>query len=107
VTEDPRLALSRQTQKGKSYHFSWLRVERLSGYAPELNPMESIWGNIKGREMANVCAEDLEAVYITMCGGLERARRSRTLVFSFLAHADLSFWIQCHYNMRASVRVRI
>ncbi len=28
----------------------WLRVERLPGYAPDLNPVEPLWGNIKGQE---------------------------------------------------------
>jgi transposase len=25
----------------------WLSVERLPGYAPELNPLESVWGNVE------------------------------------------------------------
>ncbi len=37
----------------------WLREERLPGYAPDLNPVETLWGNIKGQELANRCAEDL------------------------------------------------
>jgi transposase len=71
--------------------WKWLRVERLPGYAPDLNPLETVWGNVKGQEMANGCAEDLEAVDCTVRGGLERVRRSRTLAFSFLAHRGLSF----------------
>jgi DDE superfamily endonuclease len=31
----------------------WLKVERLPGYAPDLNPVETLWGNIKGQELAN------------------------------------------------------
>jgi DDE superfamily endonuclease len=27
----------------------WLVVERLPGYAPELNPTEALWGHLKGR----------------------------------------------------------
>lgn len=69
----------------------WLRVERLPGYAPELNPLETVWGNVKGQEMANVCADDLEGVDRAVQGGLERVRRSRTLAFAFLDHAGLSF----------------
>jgi hypothetical protein len=69
----------------------WLRVERLPGYAPELNPLETVWGNVKGQEMANGCAEDLGVVDRTVREGLERVRRSRTLALAFLAHAGLSF----------------
>src|SRR4029450_445101 len=31
----------------------WLTVERLPAYAPELNPAEYLWANLKGRELAN------------------------------------------------------
>ena len=69
----------------------WLRVERLPGYAPELNPIESLWGNIKGKELANRCAQALAELDTAARGGLARVRRSRTLPYSFLNHAGLSF----------------
>ena len=28
----------------------WLVAERLPGYAPELNPVEGVWANLKGQE---------------------------------------------------------
>jgi transposase len=28
-------------------------VERLPGYAPELNPVEGVWANLKGQEFAD------------------------------------------------------
>jgi hypothetical protein len=31
---------------------SWLVVEPLPGYAPELNPVEALWSNLKGVELA-------------------------------------------------------
>ena len=31
----------------------WLVVERLPAYAPELNPVEGLWSNLKGTELAN------------------------------------------------------
>ena len=37
----------------------WLVVERLPGYAPELNPAEQVWGNLKGQELANLVCEGL------------------------------------------------
>jgi putative transposase len=69
----------------------WLTVERLPGYAPDLNPIETMWGNIKGQELANRCAQDLAELDRAVHGGLVRVRRSRTLAFSFLKHAGLSF----------------
>jgi len=48
-------------------------------------------GNIKGKELANRCAKDLGELDTAVRCGLRRVRRSRTLPFSFLKHADLSF----------------
>jgi putative transposase len=70
---------------------SWLTVERLPGYAPELNPTELVWGNVKGRELANLCAEHLGEVEQAVCAGLRRVRRAPTLAFAFLRHTGLSF----------------
>jgi len=69
----------------------WLTVERLPGYAPDLNPIETMWGNIKGKELANRCAQDLAELDTAFRGGMARVRQSRTLPFSFLKHAALSF----------------
>lgn len=69
----------------------WLTVERLPGYAPDLNPAELIWGNVKGRELANLCADDLAEVEHELRAGLRRVRRSPTLAFAFLRHTGLSF----------------
>jgi len=70
---------------------NWLTVERLPGYAPDLNPVETLWGNIKGQELANRCGEDLAEVGQALRGGMARVRRSRQLPFSFLQHAGISF----------------
>ena len=68
----------------------WLTVERLPGYAPDLNPVETMWGNIKGKELANRCALDLAELDTAVQAGLARVQQSRTLPFSFLRHAGLS-----------------
>jgi transposase len=70
---------------------SWLRVERLPGYAPDLNPAELVWGNVKGRELANLCADHLGEVERELRAGLRRVRRSPTLALAFLRHTGLSF----------------
>lgn len=70
---------------------TWLAVERLPGYAPDLNPVETLWGNIKGQELANRCADDLAEVEMALRTGLGRVRESDQLPFSFLKHAGLSF----------------
>jgi len=37
-----------------------LVVEPLPGYAPELNPVEALWANLKGVELANLAGDTLE-----------------------------------------------
>jgi putative transposase len=68
----------------------WLKVERLPGYAPDLNPVEALWGNIKGQEVANLCSADLGEAACAFRRGLERVRKSCRLPMSFLRHAGLS-----------------
>lgn len=68
----------------------WLHVEALPGYAPDLNPVETLWSNVKGRELANLCAADLGAAARAARRGLARVARHPTLAMSFLAHAGLS-----------------
>lgn len=69
----------------------WLQEERLPGYAPDLNPVEDLWGNIKGQELANRCSEGLAVAGTAVGAGMERVRQSDQLPFSFLQHAGLSF----------------
>ena len=35
-------------------------VERLPAYAPDLNPVEQVWGNLKGGELANLCPDTID-----------------------------------------------
>ena len=69
----------------------WLKVEMLPGYSPDLNPVETLWGNVKGKELANLCADDLGEVAGALERGMERVGASHDLGRAFLAHAGLSF----------------
>ena len=69
---------------------SWLTVERLPAYAPELNPVEPVWGNVKGCELANVCPTDILALRGPLHAGFGRIRRRPSLAFAFLHHAGLA-----------------
>ncbi len=40
-------------------HQRWLTVERLPGYAPDLDPVKVLFGNIEGQELADLCPDDL------------------------------------------------
>jgi len=69
---------------------AWLTVERLPAYAPDLNPIEQVWGNVKGAELANVCADDLSELRRPLGKGFARIRRRAHLAFAFLRHTGLA-----------------
>jgi transposase len=69
----------------------WLEIEWLPGYAPDLNPTEAVWNNIKGRELANFCADQIEEAAHAFRTGLRRIAHTVQLPFSFLRHAGLFF----------------
>jgi transposase len=82
---------SREMQQYLESQKSWFSVERLPGYSPDLNPVESLWGNIKGQELANRCVEGLGEADAALCEGMERVRATASLPFGFLHHAQISF----------------
>lgn len=52
-----------------------IHVERLSAYAPELNPGEGPWAHLKGVELRNVCGFDLSHLRQELCDAVKRVRR--------------------------------
>jgi DDE superfamily endonuclease len=71
---------------------SWLVTERLPGYAPDLNPVEGLWSNLKGVELANLAGERLGEVTAAAERGIQRIRYTHHLAYSFLRHCGLSLW---------------
>jgi transposase len=67
----------------------WLAVERLPGYAPDLNPIENVWGNLKSQELANLCSNTIDQVADIAEGGLDRIGSDAALCFAFLRHSGL------------------
>jgi transposase len=49
-----------------------LHLERLPGYAPDLNPDEGIWNYLKRVELANVCCRDLQDLHTQVIRARER-----------------------------------
>ncbi|MQA06711.1 MAG: IS630 family transposase [Streptosporangiales bacterium] len=68
----------------------WLVVERLPGYAHDLNPIEMVWGNLKSVELANLCPDTIDEAHTAAESGLGRVGSSYTLCYAFLAHTGLS-----------------
>ena len=68
----------------------WLELAYLPSYAPELNPVEGLWANLKGCELANRCCADRAELIATAQIGSIRARRDPELLRSFLAGTGLT-----------------
>ena len=68
----------------------WLAVEYLPAYAPELNPVEGLWANLKDVELANLPGASLIEVADQARHGIQRVCTSDTLVAGFLAHTGLA-----------------
>jgi transposase len=71
---------------------SWLVVERLPAYAPDLNPVEGLWSSLKAVELANLTSPILAEVIDQAHHGIDRVRRTPHLAYSFLQHCGLSLW---------------
>ena len=64
-----------------------LHLERLPGYAPDLNPQEGIWNLLKRRELKNVCCRDLAELGQELTWAKERLRHRRESILACFAHA--------------------
>jgi transposase len=80
---------ARLTQDYLRSQKAWLKTEWLPSYAPDLNPIELVWGHAKSGEIANQPFEDLDDVADTLRRQLRRV--TSRLGFAFLRHAGLSF----------------
>jgi transposase len=65
-------------------------VERLPAYAPELDPVEALWAQLKEHHLANCRWDTIEQVVTATEDGIVQIRRSQRLLFSFLERGRLA-----------------
>lgn len=66
----------------------WL--ERLPGYAPDLNPDEGVWRHLKHVQLANVCSSDFDTHHHELLNAIRRFKcRQADLIAAFFTHAGL------------------
>jgi transposase len=70
-------------------HNGRLALESLPGYAPELNPVEYLWGHWKHHELPNLCPKDFWQLSEQARKALRRMRRRPRLVTAFWKQAVL------------------
>jgi len=68
-----------------------VHLERLPGYAPDLNPGEWIWGHMKHTDLANVALDSLADLDQLIDCSKRRLQGNHQLVASFVRHAGYKF----------------
>jgi transposase len=66
-----------------------LHVELLPAYAPELNPVEYLWGYFKQHALPNFCPKELWNLNHAATQALKRIRRRPRLILAFWKQAEL------------------
>jgi hypothetical protein len=67
---------------------AWLTVFQLPAYAPELNPVEPVWANLK-RSLANLAKHDIHQLTALVRTRLQRMQYRPGLLEGFLAKPGL------------------
>ncbi len=66
-----------------------IKFEWLPAYAPELNPVEHVWGHTKYGDLANYVPEDIDTLKGELSASLKRKRGDGDLLRSFFRQAEL------------------
>lgn len=66
-----------------------IQVEQLPGYAPELNPQEGTWEQLKNVELRNCCCASLSHLAGELHRAFARILQRVSLIQSFFGGADL------------------
>jgi transposase len=66
-----------------------LHLERLPAYAPDLNPGEGLWQQLKGVELRNLCCLPIPHLRHELRDAVKRVRRKPRLIQSFFRGAKL------------------
>ena len=70
-------------------HPDWLTEARLPAYAPDLNPVEGAWANMKGG-LGNLAAADLDQLTAIIKNRLKTIQYRPALINGFLAQTGLT-----------------
>lgn len=66
-----------------------IHLERLPGYAPDLNPDEGIWRYLKQVEMKNLCCHTLDELYYELRKAAARLRHKTNVILACFQQARL------------------
>jgi transposase len=66
-----------------------IHLERLPGYAPDLNPDEGIWHYLKYVELGNVCCRHLQELHLELRRAIARLRHKKNVILACIRQANL------------------
>ena len=66
-----------------------LEIAAMPAYAPELNPVEYMWGHLKNHEIGNLIASQAWELSLQATSALRRMRRRRSIIAACYSQADL------------------
>jgi transposase len=76
-----------------------LHLERLPAYAPELNPGEGLWQQLKGVELRHVCCLNIPHRRHVLCDAVKRVRRKPECSQAFPRCRPLDLHVQIRRTM--------
>jgi putative transposase len=76
-------------QKFIAAHADWLTVFQLPGYAPELNPTEGVWANVK-TSIGNLAVTSIDHLEAIVKNRLRHIQYRPDLLEGFIAETNLS-----------------
>ena len=81
--------VSAEMSKFITAHDDWLTVQRLPAYAPELNPVEGVWANLKNG-LGNLAVRSVDQLAAAVKTRLKRIQYRPELTDAFFAHTGLT-----------------
>jgi len=66
-----------------------IHLERLPGYAPDLNPDEGIWHYLKSVELGNVCCRHLQELRLELRRAIARLRHKKNVILACIRQVNL------------------
>lgn len=80
---------SRVVMKTIEANKDWLRIEWLPPYAPELNPVELLWGHLDATSLANTPIENPMSLRRRVRSGVGALKKREAVSRGFLKHTGL------------------
>jgi len=66
-----------------------LHLEYFPPYAPELNPVEYLWSNVKVHDLGQFCPHDLDELHARAAKALNAKRHDQQRLAGYIRHAKL------------------